>query len=89
MTDKHSSLARCVVWVLLFTACLLPTRVLGDVSAVVDSIERLPRTQRLAAYEAAMVRPGISEADRVALIRAFSRHAKRTSQRLGLSESEP
>jgi hypothetical protein len=36
-----------------------------------------------------MVRPGISEAECVSLIRAFSRHAKRTYQRLGLSEPEP
>ena len=89
MTNRHSVTMLCVVRVLLFTVCLLPTRAVADVSAVVDSIERLPRTQRLAAYEAAMVPPGISEADRVVLIRAFSRHAKRSYQRLGLSEPEP
>jgi hypothetical protein len=89
MTDKCPTVLRGVARVLLFTVCLLPTRAFGDVTAVVDSIERSPRTGRLAAYEAAMVRLGISEADRVALIRAFSRHAKRTYQRLGLSGSEP
>jgi hypothetical protein len=89
MTDKQSTVLRGVARVLLFTVCLLPTRAFGDVAAVVDSIERSPRTGRLAAYEAAMVRPGISEAECVSLIRAFSRHAKRTYQRLGLSEPEP
>ncbi len=79
MTNRHSVTMRCVVRVLLFTVCLLPTRAVGDVSAVVESVERLPRTKRLAAYEAALVRPGISEADRVVLIRAFSQHAKRLS----------
>jgi hypothetical protein len=89
MTDKHSTAMRCVARVLLFPVCLLPTRGLGDVLAVVELVERLPRMQRLAAYEAVMVRPGISETDRVALIRAFSQHAKRTYQRLDLSESQP
>ena len=83
MTDKHFTAMRCVVRVLFITVCLLPTRAFGDVSAVVDSVERLPRTGRLAAYEAAMVRPGVSEADRVALIRTFSQHAKRLSPHHG------
>ena len=83
MTDKHSTAMGCVSRVLPFTACLLATRVFGDVAAVVDAIERLPRTQRLAAYEAAMVRSRISEADRVALIGAFSRHAKLLSPHHG------
>ena len=83
MTDKYPTVMRCVARVLLITVCLLPTHVFGDVSAVVDSVERLPRTGRLAAYEAAMVRPGVSEADRVALIRAFSQHAKRLSPHHG------
>ena len=89
MTHKHSTTMRCVVHVQLFIVCLLPTRVLGDVAAVVESIEWLPRTQRLAACDAAMVRTRMSEADRMGLIRAFSRHPKRSYQRLGLSESQP
>ena len=89
MTDKSSTVARGVVRILLLTACLLPTLAVGDVAAVVDLVERLLRTGRLTAYEAAMVRPGMFEVDRVALIRAFSQHAKRTYQRLGLSEPGP
>jgi hypothetical protein len=83
MTNMYSTVTRGVTRILLLAACLLPTQAVADVSAVVDSIERLPRTQRVAAYEAAMVRPGISEADRVALIRAFSQHAKRLSPHHG------
>jgi hypothetical protein len=89
MTDKQSTVASGAARILFVTACLSPTGAFGDVTAVVDSIERSPRTGRLAAYDAALVRLGISEADRVALIRAFLHHAKRTYERLGLSESEP
>ena len=49
MTDKSSTVARGVAGMLLLTACLLPTRGFGDVAAMVDSVERLLRTGRLAA----------------------------------------
>jgi hypothetical protein len=53
MTNRHSVTMLCVVQVLLLAVCLLPTRAVADVSAVVESVEWLPRTQRLAAYEGA------------------------------------
>jgi hypothetical protein len=83
MTEKKLILTRCIAQSLLVVSCLLQTWGYADVSAVVDSVERLPRTGRLAAYEAAMVRPGISEADRVSLIRAFAPHAKCVSPLYG------
>jgi hypothetical protein len=48
-------------------------------SSTVTSVERLPRTQRLEAYEKAAAANGLSPTDRVTLIQGFARHAKDVS----------
>jgi hypothetical protein len=70
---------------LAICTCIFPLPAFADVAAVVATIERLPRTQRLVAYQTAMVRPGVTDADRVSLIKVFSGHAKRVSPLYGES----
>ena len=85
MTTTPTLVTRRMVVSLVISTCFLPSSALADVAAVAATIERLPRTQRLAAYQTAMVRPGVTEADRVALIKGFSRHARRVSPLYGES----
>lgn len=85
MTTTPTVVTRRTVLSLALGTWLFPSSALADVAAVVATIERLPRTQRLVAYPTAMVRPGTTDADRVSLIKGFSRHAKRVSPLYGQS----
>jgi hypothetical protein len=57
----------------------------GDVSAEIARIEKLPRTRRLAEYEALASRKMLSEADRAAVVKAFAKHAAKVSPAFGKS----
>ena len=65
MTTTPAVVTRRTVLSLVLGTWLFPFSALADVGAVVATIERLPRTQRLVAYPTAMVRPGTTDADRV------------------------
>ena len=56
----------------LLTSFLIPV----DEQTTINAIERLPRSQRLTAYPNALKRSGVSDNDRMALIKAFAKHAK-------------
>jgi hypothetical protein len=62
----------------LLAAALSP-RAFADVAGLLARIERLPRTERLQAYEAALADGTVPAADRTATIRAFARHSQQVS----------
>jgi len=62
---------------------MLVSAALADAAGVIARIERLPRTQRLRAYESALTDGSVAAADRPAVIQAFSRHSQQVSPLYG------
>jgi hypothetical protein len=57
----------------------------ADVADEIARIEKLPRTRRLAEYEALAERKVLSDADRAAVVKAFAKHAAKVSPVFGKS----
>ena len=57
----------------------------AEVTGEIARIEKLPRTRRLAEYEALASRKMLSDADRTAAVKAFAKHAAKVSPAFGKS----
>jgi len=81
---------RRIVWQsLLFLplGLLLTKSAPADPASLIARIERLPRAQRLPAYDAALADPGLAPADRPAVLKAFARHAQQVSPLYGKAKA--
>jgi hypothetical protein len=74
-----------IVLVVIWHSFLAATLARADVSGEIARIETLPRTKRLAEYEALAERRSLSDADRTAVIKAFAEHAAKLSPVYGSS----
>jgi hypothetical protein len=72
--------------VLIMLWGLLAQSALADPAPVIARIERLPRKERLRAYEVALADRSLPPADRPALVKAFARHAQQVSPLYGKSD---
>lgn len=63
----------------ILLAASLATAVIADAAGAIARIERLPRSQRLPAYERALADGPSAASDRIALVQAFARHTHQLS----------
>lgn len=80
----HHITRRSVSCIIVALGLPLTGTAFGDPAPTIARIERLPRTQRLSAYEAALSDRSLSPTDRQALIKAFARHTHQLSPLYGL-----